>query len=196
MLEQAAIAGALNPDVLADPTQASSMATMIALRLDSLAPEQDRGWQGAVEEDGSLSFTRTLRGVRESHVLDKRITASAEARGLDSLASELRSVYEQAARLASKDSEVEVPGPRALLDRVFAGARKGISVSRYKGLGEMNPEQLWETTLDPEVRSLLRVRVEHADEASDVFETLMGDVVEPRRNFIQENALKVANLDV
>ena len=196
VLEQAAIAGALNPTVLADPQRATALAATIAGRLDTLAGEQDRSWTGAALEDGSLVFSRTLRGVRERHVLDKRITASAEARGLDALSETLAAAYLRPARLSTKDGEITIPGPRSLLDHIFASSRKGVTVSRYKGLGEMNPEQLWETTLDPDVRSLLRVRVEHADQASEIFETLMGDVVEPRRNFIQENALKVANLDV
>ena len=196
ILEQAAILGALNPDILADPTGAGEAAQYIARRLDALVPEIERGWHGEFTEGGTLTFTRTLRGVGESHVIDERILGSAEARALDRLAPDLQAVYERHATLHIKDVETAVTGPLSLLAAVFGAGRKGISIARYKGLGEMNPEQLWETTLDPAARSLLKVRVDHADAAGEIFETLMGDVVEPRRNFIQSNALKVANLDV
>jgi DNA gyrase subunit B len=134
--------------------------------------------------------------VAERHVIDARITSSLEAHALDALAPDLQSVYARHSTLVSGDREFAITGPGALLEAVMELGRKGISFQRYKGLGEMNPEQLWETTLDANVRSLLRVKVDHADEAGDIFETLMGDIVEPRRIFIQENALKVENLDV
>jgi DNA gyrase subunit B len=108
----------------------------------------------------------------------------------------LQEIYAKPARLRRKDGEKTIYGPIDLLESVFAAGRKGISMQRYKGLGEMNPEQLWETTLDANVRSLLRVKVSELDEADDIFTKLMGDVVEPRRDFIRENALSVANLDV
>jgi DNA gyrase subunit B len=108
----------------------------------------------------------------------------------------LQEIYERPAKLRRKDGETVIFGPTSLLDAVFAFGRKGITMQRYKGLGEMNPEQLWETTLDPNVRTLLRVKVSELDEADDIFTKLMGDVVEPRRDFIRENALNVANLDV
>jgi DNA gyrase subunit B len=109
---------------------------------------------------------------------------------------ELREVFASPAVLERKGAETRLAGPLALLEALLAHGRKGLAIQRYKGLGEMNPEQLWQTTLNPEVRSLFQVRVDHADEAHTIFETLMGDVVEPRREFIQNNALKVVNLDV
>jgi DNA gyrase subunit B len=112
------------------------------------------------------------------------------------MASELQQVYAHHARFAVKDKESEITGPLSLVEAVLEQGRKGMTVQRYKGLGEMNPEQLWQTTLDPQARSLLQVRVSHADEAEEIFSTLMGDVVEPRREFIQANALNVANLDI
>ncbi|MSO80796.1 MAG: DNA topoisomerase (ATP-hydrolyzing) subunit B [Alphaproteobacteria bacterium] len=195
VVEQAAIAGALNRDILSEAEPARAAAATIARRLDSLAPELERGWQGAAE-DGMLVFLRTLRGVTRRLVIDQRILDSAEARGLHSLAAELQEIYARPARLVAKEREVRVAGPLSLLNAVFESGRKGIAIQRYKGLGEMNPGQLWETTLDKNVRALLRVKVDHAEDASQIFETLMGDEVEPRRDFIQANALKVANLDV
>ena len=196
VVEQAAILGALDAELLADRARAVEAASYIARRLDALAPELERGWEGTAEDGGALAFTRTLRGVTERHVIDERIIASAEARQLDAIAADLQAVYGRHGKLVAKDREVTITGPSSLLDAVFEIARKGLTIQRYKGLGEMNPEQLWETTLDPNVRTLLQVKVAHADEAGEVFETLMGDVVEPRRAFIQSNALKVANLDV
>ena len=195
IVEQAAIVGALNQALLTDEVQAKAGADDIARRLDSLANDLERGWTAAMS-DGKLVFNRRLRGVTERHVLDQRIIGSAEARGLDGLAAELQEAYSHHSTLRAKDSDTIITGPVALLSRVLEIGRKGLSMQRYKGLGEMNPEQLWETTLDPNARSLLRVRIDHADEAGDIFETLMGDVVEPRRAFIQANALKVVNLDV
>ncbi len=196
IVEQVAIAGALNPDALADPEQASAAAAYVARRLNALAPEIERGWEGEVTDDGGLRFWRTLRGVLESHVIDGPLIRSAEARRLDEQAAALQAAYVRRGRLVRKDDEFTILAPSQLLDAVFAMGRKGIAIQRYKGLGEMNAEQLWETTLDPGARTLLRVRIEHGDKADEVFSTLMGDVVEPRRDFIQDNALKVANLDV
>jgi DNA gyrase subunit B len=105
-------------------------------------------------------------------------------------------VFAEPATLERKSAESRLPGPLALIEALLAQSRKGLSIQRYKGLGEMNPGQLWETTLDPEVRTLYQVKIEHAGESDRIFETLMGDVVEPRREFIQDNALKVVNLDV
>jgi DNA gyrase subunit B len=120
---------------------------------------------------------------------------SAEARRLDQMVSELQRVYGRPAHLRVKDNDELIIGPLGLVQAVMDLGRKGVGIQRYKGLGEMNPDQLWETTLDPDARSLLQVRIDHRDEAEEVFSTLMGDVVEPRRDFIQSNALKVVNLD-
>jgi DNA gyrase subunit B len=196
IVEQVAIAGALNPEVLGDAEQARQAAAYVAQRLNSLAPETEQGWSGEPTPDGGLEFSRTLRGVEESHLIDGPLIRSAEARKLDQQASELQATYLKRGTLKRKDEEVVVRSPTQLLDAVLGFGRKGLSVQRYKGLGEMNPEQLWETTLDVNARTLLQVRVNHADEANTMFETLMGDVVEPRREFIQDNALNVLNLDV
>ncbi|WP_289298097.1 DNA topoisomerase (ATP-hydrolyzing) subunit B [uncultured Reyranella sp.] len=196
VIEQAAIAGALKPDVLADPELARQTADYIAKRLDVVSPVLEKGWTGEPIADGGLAFTRRLRGVTERHVIDGPLTRSAEARKLDALADELQAVYQKPGIFAVKDKETRISSPTELFAAVLEAGRKGVTIQRYKGLGEMNPDQLWETTLDPEARTLLQVRINHADEADEIFSTLMGDVVEPRRDFIQENALKVANLDV
>jgi DNA gyrase subunit B len=192
VVEQAAILGALNPQAAADP----NMAQAIARRLDAISPANERGWTGLADQDGGLAFSRRLRGVLASHVIDASLIRSAECHRLDQIKGDLAEIYGQSARLVLKDREVAISGPIGLVEAVTETGKKGVAINRYKGLGEMNPEQLWETTLDPQVRSLLQVRVSHADEAEEIFSTLMGDVVEPRREFIQDNALNVANLDV
>jgi DNA gyrase subunit B len=196
VVEQAAIAGALSPEVLSDPKQAETAVAYIARRLDLLSEETERGWHGEPTPDGGLIFTREVRGVREVRVIDGKLISSADALRLDRRKNELQEIYGKAARLKRKDSETLIRGPTALLDAVLAHGRKGVTLQRYKGLGEMNPEQLWETTLDVNARSLLRVQIRQADEAGDLFSKLMGDDVDPRRDFIRENALSVANLDV
>ncbi|SCA56978.1 DNA gyrase, subunit B [Candidatus Terasakiella magnetica] len=195
ILEQAAIAGALNVELLQDETHGGELAKMVAERLDEIESDLTKGWQGAVQDDGSLSFSRTLRGVTETHHLDQGLIRSAEARALHALSDELNESFSKPAKLLQKEKEYIVDGPIDLVDMVTDLGKKGMNVQRYKGLGEMNPEQLWETTLDESARSLLQVKVNHVDEAEEVFSTLMGDVVEPRRDFIQDNALKVSNLD-
>jgi len=196
LIEQAAIAGVLNPEVLSNNERAADAAAYIARRLDVIADETERGWAGEPTTDGGLSFTRDVRGVKEVWTLDGKLIGSADALRLDRKSAHLQEIYERPAKLRRKDGENVIHGPTSLLDAVFAFGRKGITMQRYKGLGEMNPEQLWETTLDPNVRTLLRVKVAELDEADDIFTKLMGDVVEPRRDFIRENALNVANLDV
>jgi DNA gyrase subunit B len=196
IVEQAAILGTLNPDILAPGEQAEQAALYIARRLDALAPETERGWQGSIAIDGGLAFQRTFRGVTERRVMDGPLLRSTEARRLDAMAADFQDTYGQHAELRAKDEKFRIAGPISLVDAIFRLGRKGISFSRYKGLGEMNPDQLWETTLDPDARTLLQIKVSHADEAADIFSTLMGEVVEPRREFIQTHALEVANLDV
>ena len=196
VVEQAAIAGALNPEVLATPTHAAEAAAYIARRLDALSEETERDWVGEPMEDGGLRFSREVRGVREVYTIDGKLIASSDALRLDQRAGHLQDIYAKPAMLRRKETEIELHSPTELLDAVFEAGRKGISIQRYKGLGEMNPEQLWETTLDVNVRSLLKVHVRELDQADDMFTKLMGDVVEPRRDFIKENALQVANLDV
>jgi DNA gyrase subunit B len=194
--EQAAIAGALNPELIPDRERRGQAADYIARRLDQLAGPESRGWIGTAEEDGGMSFSRRLRGVTRRHVIDGPLIRSAEGHRLDAMASELQQIYAHHARLKTKDKETVITGPLALVEAVMEQGRKGVVVQRYKGLGEMNPEQLWQTTLDPQARSLLQVKVSHADEAEEIFSTLMGEIVEPRRDFIQTNALNVANLDI
>jgi DNA gyrase subunit B len=195
IVEQVAVAGAFNPEALSDPATAGPAAEYIARRLDLLESEYEKGWSGEAADAGGLVFKRTVRGVTETHVLDAATLHSSEARYLDSQASELQEIYGQPAVLKIKDKEVKVHGPVSLVEGVLTEGKRGTSLQRYKGLGEMNPDQLWETTLDADVRSLLQVKVSHADEAHEVFSTLMGDVVEHRRAFIQDNALNVQNLD-
>ena len=147
-------------------------------------------------ENGGFVLTRELRGVKQVFQLDAGLLASAEARRLDERAQSLRQSFAQPARLLRRSEETSISGPVALLSAILGAGGKGVTQQRYKGLGEMNPEQLWETTLDREARSLLQVKIKEGDEAEDLFVKLMGDVVEPRREFIQDNALSVANLDV
>ncbi len=175
---------------------ARQAAEYIVRRLDFVSTPLERGWSGEPTPDGGLAFTRRLRGVQERHVIDGPLMKSAEARKLDVLADELQAIYQRPGTLVAKDKETPISAPTELFAAVLEAGRRGVTIQRYKGLGEMNPDQLWETTLDPEARTLLQVRVNHADEADEIFSTLMGDVVEPRRDFIQDNALKVANLDV
>jgi len=195
VLEQAAISGALNPDILNDHTKASEAAKYIARRLDQLSDELERGWHGEPTPDGGLKFWREVRGVREAVAIDGDVIGSADARKLDRMAADLQIAYLQAGKLKRKDDTREIRSPSELLTVIFEWARKGITMQRYKGLGEMNAEQLWETTLDENARTLLQVKVAHADEADDLFTKLMGELVEPRREFIQDNALTAA-LDV
>ncbi|HLB07675.1 MAG TPA: DNA topoisomerase (ATP-hydrolyzing) subunit B [Alphaproteobacteria bacterium] len=199
IVEQAAIAAALNPEIMGDAGKAKAAAAYIARRLDALSAEIERGWHGEASAEGNFVFTRTVRGVTETHVVDRTVAVTPEARRLDALAGKLQAIYgipDHPPVLKRKDEATPVPSPTALIEAVMAAGRKGLTIQRYKGLGEMNPGQLWETTLDPDARLLLQVRVRDGQEANELFETLMGDDVEPRREFIQTNALKVVNLDV
>jgi DNA gyrase subunit B len=193
ILEQSAIAGALVPGRV--DADAQGVADNVAQRLDLIALEYERGWSGRPTQDHGLRFSRVLRGVEEVRTLDGPVLRSGEARRLASHTDSLAEVYGLPARLIRKDREQLVHGPLELLKAILAEGEKGLSLQRYKGLGEMNPEQLWETTLDPEARTLLQVKIDDLAEADDIFTKLMGDVVEPRREFIQQNALSVENLD-
>ncbi len=194
-VEQAALAGALKPLSAADDPAGDARAKMLAQRMDAIAEETERGWTGR-SEAGGVVLTREVRGVKQAVILDAGLIASAEARRLDEHAKPLRETFEGPALFMRKGDEAIVSGPSQLLEAVNAAGRKGVTFQRYKGLGEMNKDQLWETTLDREARSLLQVKIREVDEADDIFVKLMGDVVEPRREFIQDNALSVANLDV
>ncbi len=196
IIEQTAIAGALTPDILSKPELAEESSRYIAARLDRVLDEVERGWQGSPSGDGGLTFTRELRGVRETVNIDGPLIASTDVRLLDEMVRDLQAVYIDPSQLTIKDKSININTPSELFDAILAQGRTGISLQRYKGLGEMNPEQLWQTTLDCEVRSLLRVKVQDIAESNELFGQLMGDEVEPRRQFIQERALAVSNLDV
>ncbi len=188
IVEQAAVAGALRPNILDNEEEAQEAARYVGRRLDVLSDELERGWQGEASIEG-FTFFRIRRGVREEFFLDRSFLNSSEARRMDEKAHAMQEVYSKPAMLLRKDGETAIFGPTALVDGIFAVGRRGLSLQRYKGLGEMNPEQLWETTLDSNVRTLLQVKIKEMDEADDIFTKLMGDVVEPRRAFIQDNAL-------
>jgi DNA gyrase subunit B len=195
VVEQAAIGGAFDPKLLQSAEQADAVAAAIARQLDTQAEETERGWSGRFGNEGFV-FRREVRGVAEAHTLDRALLGSLEARRLRERHAHLQEVYAAPAKLKRKDAETPVYGPRTLLAAVYEVGRKGISMQRYKGLGEMNPDQLWETTLNKDARTLLQVKIGDLGEADEIFSRLMGDIVEPRRLFIQENALAVANLDV
>jgi DNA gyrase subunit B len=197
VIEQAAIAGVLHPRVTGDPVNAAAAAEYIARRLDALTEETERGWTGQFNEHG-FQFERTLRGVKEVAVIDQALLGSADARRLDEFAPVLQQLYPRPtppATLRRKDEETPIHGPVGLFEAVTGAGRKGVALQRYKGLGEMNPSQLWETTLDTHARSLLQVSVKEIDEANTIFDELMGDKVEPRRVFIEQHAL-TASVDV
>ncbi|MBU3030915.1 DNA topoisomerase (ATP-hydrolyzing) subunit B [Paracoccus marinaquae] len=192
--EQAAIAGALLPGRV--DADAQAVASAVAARLDMIAEEYERGWSGRPTQDAGIRLTRTLRGVEEIRTLDGQMLRSGESRRLGEMTQALQDIYGRPARLVRKDRDQPIYGPLGLLAAIFLEGEKGLSLQRYKGLGEMNPDQLWETTLDPGARTMLQVRIEDVAEAEDLFTKLMGDVVEPRRDFIQQNALSVENLDI
>jgi DNA gyrase subunit B len=197
VIEQAAIAGVLTPSVTSDLKTGGAAADYIAKRLDALEDETERGWKGTFDEEG-FHFERTVRGVKEVAIIDQALLGSADARKLDEFAASLQQAYPRPtppAMLRRKDETTAIYGPVGLFEALTSAGRKGISMQRYKGLGEMNPEQLWETTLDVNARSLLQVRIKEVDEANVLFDQLMGDLVEPRRQFIQDNALS-ASVDV
>jgi DNA gyrase subunit B len=195
VVEQAAIAGVLRRQVFGDLPKAVAAAEYIARRLDAQADEVERGWIGRFEEGAGFVFERTVRGVKDVAIIDHALLGSADARKLDEYAVKLQEAYGRRGVLRRKDAETPVHGPVDLFEAVIEAGRKGLTLQRYKGLGEMNADQLWETTLDTEARSLLQVKVKEVDEADDIFTKLMGDVVEPRREFIQDNSLS-ANVDV
>ncbi|EKE74314.1 DNA topoisomerase (ATP-hydrolyzing) subunit B [Celeribacter baekdonensis] len=193
IIEQAALAGAFEPGRV--DADLSGTADMVARRLDMIAREFERGWTGRPTQDVGIRLTRVLRGVEEVRTLDGAILRGGEARRINQEVAATNGVFKDPSRLVRKDRETLIHGPIELLNAILEEGEKGLSLQRYKGLGEMNPDQLWETTLDPEARTLLQVKIEDLAEADDIFTKLMGDVVEPRREFIQDNALNVENLD-
>jgi DNA gyrase subunit B len=194
IVEQMAIAGVLHPVSEENEAQANEAAASVARRLDAISDELERGWEGKVSEGGFV-FSRMIRGVKQAATIDAGLLASAEARKLDAAAGSLQEAYAKPAMLTRKGDSFPINGPTDLFDAVSTIGKKGVALQRYKGLGEMNPDQLWETTLDRDVRTLLRVKNDQNDEADDLFVKLMGDVVEPRREFIQTNALN-ATVDI
>jgi len=195
VIEQAAIAGVLTQKITGDPQTAEKAALYIAKRLDALSEETERGWEGHFLEGQGFQFIRTVRGVKEVAVIDQALLGSADARKLDEYAPSLQEIYPRPGLLRRKGEETPIHGPVSLFEALTNAGRKGITMQRYKGLGEMNPNQLWETTLDTNARSLLQVKIKEVDEADDIFTKLMGELVEPRRAFIQDNAL-AASVDV
>jgi DNA gyrase subunit B len=198
VVEQAAILSVLNADIFGDAQKAVAAVPYIARRLDALSDETERGWEGEFTEGEGFKFERTLRGVKEVAVIDKALLGSADARKLDEFAPLLQKVFPRPtppALLKRKDEETPIHGPVSLFEAVIEVGKKGLNLQRYKGLGEMNPSQLWETTLDVNARALLQVGVKEIDEANTTFDELMGDKVEPRRVFIEEHAL-AASVDV
>ena len=193
ILEQAAIAGAFAAGSADGGLQA--VADAVAARLDQIAPEYERGWQGRQTQDGGIRLSRSLRGVEESHALGGAVLRSPEAQRLGEMTDTLREVHAAPATLRRKERSWTINGPLGLMAAILEEGEKGLTLQRYKGLGEMNSDQLWETTLDPDARKLLKVKVADAAEADGLFSQLMGDVVEPRRDFIQRNALDVVNID-
>ena len=192
--EQCAIAGIMGPQGF---DHAKDAAPYVAQRLNQLSGRLKQGWTGEFDEaKQNITFERTVRGVTEAYTIDAQLIRTPEARELDRMVGDLQEAYGKPAVLETKDSQDTIDGPTKLSELIQQIGKKGLAVNRYKGLGEMNPDQLWETTLDPNQRTLLQVKINHSEEAAEVFSTLMGDVVEPRRDFIQENALKVANLDI
>jgi len=217
VIEALALAGALEPGLAGNQLDAALART--AQWLDRA--DKEARWTAHIADDGSVHVDRVWRGVTDNHTIEAAFLAGAEARKLARLAQENIEVYAGPVNLVKGSAEAEpepevaaeteeeaegtpmrrpvegaITRPTQLLDAVLAAGRKGLSIARYKGLGEMNAEQLWETTLDPNNRALLQVKVEDADVTDEIFTRLMGDVVEPRREFIQENALNVANLDI
>ncbi|QBX38777.1 DNA topoisomerase (ATP-hydrolyzing) subunit B [Brevundimonas sp. S30B] len=186
-IEQAALAGLFNEDHT-DPA-------LSAERLNLYAEEGDGPWSGEPGAQGAVVFNRVRRAVSESIVLEETLLRSLDARRLAERAAAFHGLFDKPAVYRRKDKSTTIRGPLDLLNAVLEAGKKGVAIQRYKGLGEMNPEQLWETTLDADARTLLQVKVNHADDADDLFAKLMGDVVEPRREFIQENALD-AEVDV
>lgn len=195
IVEQAAIAGALSVSLATNAEQAKQAADYVAKRLDTLSPPGERGWKGDVAQKGGMIFSRLRHGVTHRFTLDIDTLRAAEARRLDGMTADLQAWFQSPAKVMIKDKVQMAAGPIALVDAIMDQGRQGLTLQRYKGLGEMNPDQLWETTLDPSVRTLLQVKVHQSDIAETVFSTLMGDVVEPRRDFIVENALNVSNID-
>ena len=197
IIEELAVLGALNEDVLVRGNGVEKVLETVTSRLNARAGVGEDNWSAKLDENGNgVIFLQEIRGIKDVYRIDAVFIASAEACRLNEAATQRAEVFEQTSTITRKEEGHELHLPSELLKFIIKYGRKGLSIQRYKGLGEMNPDQLWETTLDPDARSLLKVKVDHADTADEIFSKLMGDVVEPRREFIQDNALSVGNLDV
>ncbi len=189
-LEQLAITGLLSLEALNNPERDQALAA----RLNSFSLPTERGWVVTSDAAG-LTLGRMVRGVAERYNVDAAVLRTTEARYLAERGARLAAMFGNGATLTIDGPPKPIHGPAALWDTMIAYGRKGLAINRFKGLGEMNPDQLWKTTLDPDVRRLLQVKITDAEDTDQIFSTLMGDIVEPRRDFIVTNALKVANLD-
>jgi len=194
VLVQAALAGAMGKTI-PDGEEGQAIADKVAARLDMVSDEVEQGWVAHLDGSGGFSVERELRGVMEVHALHAELLSSGDARRLDEATASIRDIFEKPSTWRRNGNESTIWGPGMMLEAIKAAGQKGINVQRYKGLGEMNPDQLWETTLDSNARTLLQVQIEDGDIADGVFSRLMGDLVEPRREFIQDNALSAA-LDI
>ncbi|MEI6729815.1 MAG: DNA gyrase subunit B, partial [Pseudomonadota bacterium] len=192
VIEAAVLVDLFNLDI--DEEQAAAKIPLFSDKINQLSSDSSN-WQAKLGKEGFI-VSRTMRGVEEVYVLDEKICTSREAKELHVRAANIIEAYSGELTFARKGTEVKITTPSTFYDSIMEIGKKGTTINRFKGLGEMNPEQLWDTTLNPETRTLLRVEVKHAEDAEEVFSTLMGDVVEPRRDFIVSNALSVANLDV
>ena len=194
ILEQMAMCGCFSAGIDKNSFELCLKSTV--QKLDYISSKYEKGWSYNIDDLGNVSFMRSIRGVSELYTLDSQVIHSQDAKQLNDIISEYQDMYKSGAELNTKSGTYRVYSSTELLDKVYALGRSGISIQRYKGLGEMNAEQLWETTLDPESRTLLQVKINDAAAADEIFSTLMGDIVEPRRDFIQENAMNVVNLDI
>jgi len=199
VIEQAAVIKALNSNNIDDLDIGKEIAKYLQIRLNSISDLFEKGWK-VKHENKTLVISREIRGVKNSYYIDKEFLITPEARALNEIREKLMNNFGilkngSAALIKNNSNEFSINGPIDLIEKVLEIGKSGIQINRYKGLGEMNPEQLWETTLDKNFRSLLEVKIDEAYESDQLFSTLMGDEVEGRRNFIQENSLKVANLD-
>jgi DNA gyrase subunit B len=196
LLETLALSGGLDISSLNKTADAKKTAQAVAKTLNDLGrSEEERGWNGDAAGE-AYHFTQTVRGITDVHVVDLGLIQSGEARNLSRIAKSMAKMFGQGAVLKKGEEHFPALTPGGLYDTVLTLGRRRLSIQRYKGLGEMNPGQLWETTLDPSARSLLQVKIAQADTADEIFSKLMGEVVEERREFIKENALNVVNLDV
>ncbi|MBA5727045.1 DNA topoisomerase (ATP-hydrolyzing) subunit B [Bombella mellum] len=191
IVEQAAVSGIINVDATVRQQKVEQFAAL----LNATSSENEKGWEVEADAQGVIC-RRFLRGVGERYTFETTLLRSSEARRLQNQADWLASFFREPVLLTLDQKNFGFSGPGMMMEQILAQGRRGLAINRFKGLGEMNDEQLWHTTLDPSTRTLLQVQIGDVEEAGQVFSTLMGDVVEPRREFIVDNALKVANLDV